>query len=366
MSTANAPKVKPPTLTNAPPPGRKFPCRACGAKLDFDPTSRALKCPYCGYVEKIEPSSGAVEEHDFEAYLKHQAGVTVTAVPGRSEQVRCTGCGAVVLLEDKLVTDRCPYCSTHLENKPESAENMIPPESLLPFAVEQRKARAAFEQWIAGLWFAPTELKKLADLGQLSGVYVPFWTYDSMTYTQYIGQRGDDYEDTENYTEQDANGNSVTKSRSVTRTNWTRVSGEVQHFFDDVLIWPSKSMPDQLVATLEPWDLDALESFKPEFLSGFKTERYAVDLEDGFGQAQQVMDVTIRQLCCKDIGGNHQQLSEVATKHLGVTFKHLLLPVWVASYRYRNDLYQILVNAGPAKSSAAGHSASPRSRHWSY
>jgi hypothetical protein len=123
------------------------------------------------------------------------------------------------------------------------------------------------------------------------------------------------------------------------------VSGEVQHFFDDVLICASKSMPDQLVATLEPWDLDALESFKPEFLSGFKTERYAVDLEDGFGQARQVMDVTIRQLCCKDIGGNHQQLSEVATKHLGVTFKHLLLPVWVASYRYRNDLYQILVNA---------------------
>src|SRR5437016_8383591 len=187
MSTADAPQQKPPTLTKAPPAGRKFPCAACGAKLDFDPASRALKCPYCGHVEQIQSTGGDVEEHDLEAYLKHHAGVDLVAIPGRSEQVRCTGCGAVVLLEDKLATDRCPYCSTHLENKPETAEAMIAPESLLPFAVDQRQARAAFTQWIAGLWFAPTELKKLADLGQLSGVYVPFWTYDSMTYTHYTG-----------------------------------------------------------------------------------------------------------------------------------------------------------------------------------
>jgi hypothetical protein len=222
---------------------------------------------------------------------------------------------------------------------------MIPPESLLPFEVDERAARQAFGMWITARWFAPTELKTLADLGQLSGIYVPYWTYDSMTYTHYSGQRGDDYQDTEHYTETDANGNTVTRSRSVTRTNWTWVSGEVQHFFDDVLVCASKSLPDDLIFKLEPWDLKALEGFKPEFLSGFKTERYAVDLQDGFGKARQIMDVTIRQLCCKDIGGDHQSLNEVKTQHLGVTFKHLLLPVWVASYRYRDTLYQILVNA---------------------
>src|ERR687883_183800 len=82
----------------------------------------------------------------------------------------------------------------------------------------------------AGLWFAPNELKKLADLGQLSGVYVPFWTYDAMTYTHYTGQRGDDYQETETYTETDANGQPVTKTRQVTKTRWTHVSGEVRHF----------------------------------------------------------------------------------------------------------------------------------------
>src|SRR5437764_1017429 len=101
------PEPKAPTVTSAPPAGRKFPCAKCGAKLDFDPSSRALKCPYCGHVEEIKPAEGAVEEHDFEAYLEHHAGANVT-ITGRSTQTRCPGCGAVVLLEDKVATDRCP------------------------------------------------------------------------------------------------------------------------------------------------------------------------------------------------------------------------------------------------------------------
>jgi predicted RNA-binding Zn-ribbon protein involved in translation (DUF1610 family) len=335
--------VKPPTVTKAPPAGRKFPCKNCGAKLDFDPSVKALKCPYCGHVEKID-ATGEVTEHDYEGYLKHHAGANIT-IANRSEQVRCTGCGAMILLEDKLVTDKCPYCATHLENKPESAEAMIAPESLLPFGVEQRKARAAFEQWIAGLWFAPNELKKLADLGQFSGVYVPFWTYDSMTYSDYTGQRGDDYTTTETYVETDSDGNQHTRTRTVVHTNWTWVSGQVQHFFDDVLICASKSMPLDMVNELTPWDMDSLTPFKPDYLSGFKTERYAVGLEDGFNSAKMIMEGAIRQLVCQDIGGDHQQISSIETRHLGVTFKHILLPIWIASYRYRDQLYQIMVNA---------------------
>jgi predicted RNA-binding Zn-ribbon protein involved in translation (DUF1610 family) len=337
------PEVKPPTVTKAPPAGRKFPCKNCGAKLDFDPSVKALKCPYCGHVEQIE-SSGEVVEHDFEAYLKHHAGANVT-ITNRSEQVRCTGCGAMILLEDKLVTDKCPYCATHLENKPESAEAMIAPESLLPFGMEQRKARAEFEKWIDGLWFAPNELKKLADLGQFSGVYVPFWTYDSMTYSDYTGQRGDDYTTTETYVETDSDGNQHTRTRTVVHTNWTWVSGQVQHFFDDVLICASKSLPLDLVDALTPWDMESLTPFKPDYLSGFKTERYAVGLEDGFSSAKVIMDGAIRRLVQEDIGGDHQQISTLETRHLGVTFKHLLLPIWIASYRYREQLYQIIVNA---------------------
>jgi len=328
----------------SPPAERKFPCRKCGARLTFDPSAAALQCPYCGYVERIEPQAAQIEEHDLDEYLRRQASEE-TVLAGRSSQVRCGSCGAVVLLEDHVATDRCPYCAAVLQNQPEAAQAMIPPESLLPFRIAQREAVQAFSRWVGGLWFAPSELLKLATLGQLSGVYAPFWTYDSMTYTHYTGARGVDFTTTETFTTTNAQGQVETVSRPVTRTDWYPVSGQVDHFFDDVLIYASGSLPPATVAELTPWDLGRLEPFDPAFLAGFKTERYTIGLCDGFRAARQRMDGVIRRLCCEDIGGNHQQLNSVRTQHVGVTFKHLLLPIWVAAYSYRNRPYRILVNA---------------------
>jgi DNA-directed RNA polymerase subunit RPC12/RpoP len=335
------PEVKAATQTNEVPAGRKFPCKNCGARLDFDPSARALKCPYCGYVEQIAPANTAVQEHDYQEALS-KIGAATGTITGRSSEVRCPGCGAMVLLEDNVETQSCPFCATHLENVPRTqAAAMICPESLLPFKVSQREGIAAFNGWIGSRWFAPNDLKRLANLGQLSGVYMPFWTYDSMTYSQYTGMRGDDYWETEYYTDSEGH----RQSRQVRRTRWTYVSGEVDHFFDDVLVCASKSLPRPSVDALEPWDLQGLTGFKADYLAGFKTERYVVSLGEGFGTAQQIMEGTIRMLVARDIGGDHQQINGLHTQHVGVTYKHILLPLWLAVYRYQGKTYRILVNA---------------------
>lgn len=340
---------------DAPPKGKLFPCEQCGAKIEFDPETRSLKCPYCGHstviAELADEEEATVVERDFEEYLDklESGGGDTTAIAGYTSQVRCTGCGAMVLLEEKVVTEKCPFCGTHLENKPESTAGMIAPESLVPFKHDFRHAREVFNTWIGSLWFAPTELKEAANLGQLNGVYVPYWTYDAMTNTRYRGERGDDYQDTESYTTTDSSGNTVTQTRSVTRTRWTSVSGRVEHFFDDVLVCGTKSVPDHLVSYLAPWDLQKLEPFNADFLSGFKTERYGIGLKKGFGEAKRLMEPEIVRLIHRDIGGDHQRISDKRTQYFAITFKHLLLPVWVANYRYREKLYQILVNGRTGK-----------------
>jgi len=331
-------------MSPAPPPGRKFPCPACGAKLDFNPADQALRCPYCGHVEPINPGAEPIDERCYDTYLQKMSEEQ-TEVAGLKCEVRCPGCGAVVLMDENIATDQCPFCTTHLESPPEPAHAMIPPESLLPFRLDDRKARAAFNSWIGGLWFAPNALKHLANLGQLNGIYLPYWTYDSMTGSDYRGQRGDNYLVPVTYTTTDANGNRVTQTRMVVRTRWTPVGGHVQHFFDDVLIYSSKGLPRSKVEELTPWDLENLTPYQPQFLSGFRTERYSVDLPAGFGHARAVMDGYIHELCRRDIGGDHQIVEAVRTKHTGVTFKHLLLPIWLAAYRYNDKLYQIMVNA---------------------
>ena len=345
MSEGPSSPVPPGTPTT----GQKFPCKACGAKLDFDPSTQALKCPYCGHAEKIDATAAIEKRHDFEEFLAH--GVGESTVSGRSKEVKCNNCGAEVLLEDKVVVSACPYCACPLANQPEAARAMLTPDSLLPFAVDNRKAVVAFNRWIANLWFAPGELKKFANLGRLNGVYVPFWTFDSKTFTRYHGQRGDDYTETEYYTDTETyqddgetKTRQVQKSRQVTRTVWTPVSGQVRRYFADVPVCASRSLPEYYAGTLTPKELRHLEDFRPEFLSGFTTERYAIGPKDGFETAKAVMDVEIRRLCCQDIGGDHQQLDHVDTRHDDVKFQHLLLPVWLASYRYREKSYQVLVN----------------------
>ncbi|MBS0210736.1 MAG: hypothetical protein JSS27_17470 [Planctomycetes bacterium] len=330
----------------APPTEKKFPCRNCGAKLTFDPTAESLHCPYCGHTEAITVEQADVAENDLETWLSRQAEQQQQEVTNpNAAEVRCESCGAVVVFDAHVAADRCPFCATTLQNKPTPVHALIAPKGVLPFAVDERNAIEAFNRWITSRWFAPTELKQLANLGQLSGIYVPYWTYDSMTVTWYTGQRGDDYQVPETYTTTNSQGQTETHTRMVTYTSWTNVNGRVDHFFDDVLICASKSLPADLLAKLTSWDLEHLRPFDLAFLAGFKTERYAIDLGGGFELAKGIMDGVIRQLCCQDIGGDHQTLSTVKTQHAAMTFKHILLPIWLAVYRYQDRTFRILVNA---------------------
>jgi hypothetical protein len=56
------------------------------------------------------------------------------------------------------------------------------------------------------------------------------------------------------------------------------------------------------------------------------------------------MQPTIDTLICQDIGGDHQRIDSKRTRYSGITFKHLLLPIWVAVYRYQEKTFQVLVN----------------------
>jgi hypothetical protein len=187
-------------------------------------------------------------------------------------------------------------------------------------------------------------LLKIAQRTGSDGAYVPAWTYDSDTYSNYTGERGDDYWDTEFYTTFE-NGRSVTRTRQVRRTRWTSVGGQVHDAFDDVLVLASRSLPERYANALEPWDLPSLVPYRDEYLSGFAAETYQVDLVQGFETAKQIMAGQIRQTIAADIGGDHQRINSVDTRYRKVTFKHVLLPVWISAYRYQERVFRFLVNA---------------------
>jgi len=325
--------------TEAPP--KQFKCGQCGGTMEFAPGQASLACPFCGFANAVPQSEEDVEELDFHAYLQHAADEEEAE---EHHLMKCGSCGGETTFRDDVAADLCPFCGSDLI-KDGGSSKAIKPKSLLPFKVAREAAREAFRSWLSGLWFAPNKLKQFARVeSPLSGIYIPYWTYDADTTSFYRGQRGDDYWVTESYTTRE-NGKTVRKTRQVRKTRWRHVSGVVYESFNDILVLASRTLPRRCTEKLEPWDLQNLEPYSPEFLSGFRTEQYQVDLETGFGEAREVMDQAIHSLVRRDIGGDHQRIHSVRTQHDNVTFKHILLPVWVSAYRYGEKVYRFLVNA---------------------
>ncbi len=326
----------------------RYPCPGCGGDLVFEPQDNSLTCPYCGRKETLPTTIEQVEERSYEEYLQPRSDQLTQIAEGALE-VSCQTCGATVEFTPPEVAGECPFCGSTIIAQPKSADPLVAPEAVLPFRVTSKEGREAIKTWISSLWFAPNALKKLAYQESLSGVYLPYWTYDAHTTTFYEGQRGEYYYETQTYTERDAQGNMVTKTRQVRHTQWYPASGEVARWFDDILVPGTSSVANNRLAQLEPWPVNDLKPYEPAFLAGFKAQRYVVKLEAGFDRAKQLMAPVIEGDIRQAIGGDEQSISQVATSYSAITFKHILLPVYIAAYRFNNKVYQVLVNACTAE-----------------
>lgn len=319
---------------------KQFECEQCGASLEFAPGSNSLTCPYCGHVNAIAALDESIEEHDYEVALAASASVEETE---ERLEVKCTACGASATFDPHAAAGECPFCATPIVTVGET-KRVLKPKALLPFKIKRDAGRAAFKRWLRSLWFAPNALKKRARQSErLQGVYIPFWTYDCHTRTRYTGQRGEHYWVTE-MRSVTVNGKRKMRPKRVRKTRWYPARGTVQNAFDDVLVLASASLPKEKTDALEPWDLDNLAPYQDDYLSGFKAESYQVDLQTGFEHAKTKMDSVIRDTIRRDIGGDEQRIHQTRTHYSGITFKHILLPVWISAYRYRDKIYRFLVN----------------------
>ncbi len=297
----------------------------------------------------MPPLLAEIREHDFRTALDELAHAREVAPAAPAVRLtRCDACGASFEFENDIHSGECPYCG-HAVVVETGAEKLLKPQSLLPFKIDESRAKESFRRWIKGLWFAPGGLKKYArDDDKLSGIYLPYWTYDSATTTHYVGERGDAYQVPQKVVRV-VNGKRVVQTVMVTKIRWTVVRGVVTRTFDDVLIGATRSLPRQITDRLQPWDLSQLVPFQEQYLSGFGSQAYQVELDEGFEYARELMNAVIRGDIARDIGGDAQRIHRLETKHRNTTFKHILLPVWTAGFRYKDRVFHFVVNARTGK-----------------
>jgi len=324
-------------------------CSNCGASLEYAPGVGQLVCPYCGTENEIpDAATGpwekpALREIDLATTLAERAGATDFE---ETETVACPGCGAEIGLDAGTLAEQCPFCATPLSRRNLHRHRHPRPQGVLPFAITEPEARARMKAWLGGLWFAPSGLRRYAEAGRpLAGVYLPHYTYDAAAEADYAGFRGDAYYVTQMVPVRRGKGMSM-QPRQVRKIRWTPVSGRLARDFDDVLV----SASDTLGAlgtgaeVFPGWDLQGLRPYAPDFLAGFRAEAPALELGAGFKQAGAAMEGALAAEARARIGGDAQRLTSLSARFERVTFKHVLLPVWLAAYRYGNRPYRVVVN----------------------
>jgi DNA-directed RNA polymerase subunit RPC12/RpoP len=345
--TAPSAPSAPPAPSGAPPAGDapaptatpagplSYPCQGCGARVEYAPGTTVLRCPYCGYEQQIAGVDRTVEEH---SYADWAATPTKPRAQLGAHLVQCRTCGAQVTSDD--LSTSCPFCGSPVVVEV-SADPQIAPEAVVPFAVDDRGARDAVAGWVRSRWFAPNRLKKAGTSEVMKGTYLPFWTYDASTESDYDGARGEWYYETESYTDDQGR----TQTRQVRRTAWYPASGHVARDFDDVVVPASGHLPAERLEAMGPWAPAAGVPYQPDYLAGFRALRYDVEPDQGLESAKHVMAGVIEDDCRHDIGGDEQRVSSVSTGYADIMFKLVLMPVWIAAYLYGGKTFQVLVNA---------------------
>ncbi len=327
----------------------RWPCESCGASLRFAPGQTRLVCDHCGHVQEI-PAVPKGAPRVF-GELDLQRGLNDDLSSGTMEEVRstrCPSCGALVEFRGAEHATECPFCATPVVAGT-GTERLIKPQAVAPFVLDEGTARKAMTSWLGSLWFAPNGLVEYARKGRaMNGIYVPWWTFDAATRSRYTGARGEWYYETRTVTV-NINGRNEQRQEQGRKTRWYRASGHVARAFDDILVLASTSLPRRYTDALAPWDLSRLTAYNPDYLAGFSAEGYTVRLAEGHDTAQAIMAKVIHEDVRRDIGGDEQRVEAIDTDWSDETFKHILLPVWMAAYKYNGKSYRFVVNGQTGK-----------------
>lgn len=310
-------------------------CPQCGGTMSFNPVHDNLKCEYCQYEKEIETEDFKLQEYSFEDALTKGYR---TWNEDDIKTFQCKNCGAEIIVSPENQAQFCNYCgSSHIIQM--QNEDTIPPHYLIPFKVDGKSAASGFKNWIKKKWFAPRDLKTTLKNDKLMGTYIPHWTYDSETKSFYTAQRGDHY-----YVTRMRVVNGKSQPYQERHTRWTPVRGNYQHFFDDVLIKASNKVDERLLKKIQPFDFSLLTPYKPEYLSGFYAERYSIGLETGWSDGKVEIDHRLQGFITNKIGGDTVRYLDVKTDYDAITYKHILLPVWLSSFTYKDKVYQFMIN----------------------
>lgn len=309
-------------------------CPNCGATVVYDPETLGMTCEFCGFHRELpKPEEGkAIEELDFET-AQIRNGCDWGAV---KKSVICQNCGGEAVYDAVDTASCCPFCGSTSVMPVEGKENVMSPGGVVPFEITRDKAAEVFKKWLKGRLFTPSEAKKNCKPTDLKGIYLPFWTYDTETSSAYSAQLGYEYH-----------------SDNQVKVRWMNYRGVYDEFIDDQVVYASNKTKNQYIQPVAVYDFSKLRPYTPEIVAGFAAERYSLGLDDGWIKAktfiQEKLKTNLGRKLKREYNADRIGDIRLSTNYSKVTFKYLLAPIWISSFKYHDKVYSFVVNGQTGK-----------------
>ncbi len=313
-----------------------YKCPNCGAATKFDVAAGGVACEHCGYVAPARGEQVGRRAGEFEFTLETLSQAERGWGVARQE-LHCDNCGADLALAEGAVAATCPFCASNKVNLRTAESDRLRPRFLVPFKVPQEAGQAAVRRWLGQGWFHPVELAGAAGPERLTGVYLPFWTFDATIAARWRAEVG--YERTETYYDP------ATKShQSRTVIDWRWENGDVGVDVDDLLMPGSSRVSRVILDRVCRYDLGGLVTYTPDYLAGWQAQAYDVTLPAAWEAGKAIMRERARDACRADIHSGHVRNFSMTADFGGETWRYVLLPVYVAAYRFGDKAYQAMIN----------------------
>lgn len=334
---APAPKKK--TIDQA----KSYACPNCGANTAYDVSEGGIACEYCGYVAPVKGVKVGKRADEFEFTLDTISQSTHGW--GTQRQVlQCESCGAELSIPHGTLTATCPFCASNNVNVTTSPEESLRPRFLVPFKIVKQQTIQISKEWLGKGWYHPNELAASTVMQRLTGVYLPFWTFDTQVYAKWEAEVGHEVK-TRHY-------NSSTKSwETRTRIVWRWESGQVHQNIDDFLVIGShpNHISHRILNQLFPFQMNGLVAYQPDYLAGWQALAYETTLTQAWESAKRSIREGTKKACYQDIPTNHVRNFSMSADFEDESWRYILLPVYIATYKFEDKMYQMMVNGQTGK-----------------
>ncbi len=323
-----------------------YKCPACTGPIHFDSASGKMVCDYCDSVFEVSEIEDLYKDENAAAALNQEItdpddkweleGSEELAESSGVRAYNCPSCGAELICDETTAATSCPYCGNPTII-PASLAGTLKPDYIIPFALDKEKAKEALREHFKGKKLLPKQFAEENHLDEIKGIYVPFWVFDaeSRADAEFSATKVRTWSDSEfDYTE----------------TRYYLLERCGRAFFDNIPVDGSKKMSDELMESLEPFDLSQAVDFKTSYLSGYFADKYDVSAETCVETANSRVKKSAMDLLYSTTGG---YLS--VTKNRGRVrvsngkAKYVLLPVWILNLSWNGEKFLFAMNGQTGK-----------------